>query len=290
MSELTTHIQGHGEHRAVRAVELQPGDVIVWNGPTTVRVYSIAPVPSKSGLFLTLTTVTRNGEVYQRRKRRDCAIAFVRIGPVPILSGELPDQQHLLGTHKLAVREVCQNCQTPFPEKLHRTVSTPIGFCCGACAATGIAHQGADEGRMAALNAADLTAIEEETTAAVEADRKAREAYREKHATCCGNCGASHPQPYHAQDGTPTGEGVCERCGSCRIVPIAEYRRKRLLDLKLFLLDHQTHAGMGPSLLTAFTRSRLHQKEDVSKAINGGRDDLDKLADALLNYIEERKR
>lgn len=139
MSELTTHIQGYGDRRAVRAVrasELQPGDVIIW--PTTARVHSIALIPSKSGLFLILTTVTRDGIVYQRRKHRDCAIAFDRVGPVPILSGDLPED-HPRKARQLDIWEVCRNCQTPIPE-YQRTSMTPTGFCCGLCALKWTTH------------------------------------------------------------------------------------------------------------------------------------------------------
>lgn len=65
----TKHLQWIGQHPAVKASELKPGDITVWNGGGTEKI--IAVTPSKSGKTLTATIeYTGVGGKIKRSTRR----------------------------------------------------------------------------------------------------------------------------------------------------------------------------------------------------------------------------
>ena len=76
----TIHLQYMGEHPAIHARDVCPGDVMVFNGGFTHKVRSITP--NKTGKTLTFEYVEtdRDGKHYIQKRRADTLVAINRSG------------------------------------------------------------------------------------------------------------------------------------------------------------------------------------------------------------------
>lgn len=69
------HLQSYGFADAVKAMALEPGDVMIWNWGQTSEVVS---VDSVSAHYLTITEKTKTGYQGERRFKKDRLVGVVK--------------------------------------------------------------------------------------------------------------------------------------------------------------------------------------------------------------------